>query len=130
MEIKEQGNKKELMKMIKWNEKENCMSLQLAIHLNRSKKVIFKIINIGGKELVVKTNNYRYTALHRTCMNSDYVSVDVISKLLEVGGRELLTTSVLKSALNRKKIFSGCCLQVTQGGWEGTGERICLWWTI
>ena len=39
---------------------------------------------------MIRTNKDGYTALHRACQQNENVSVKIISKLLDVGGRELL----------------------------------------
>ena len=41
-----------------------CTSLQLSLHRKRSKEVIFKMIDIAGKQLVMKTSINGWTALH------------------------------------------------------------------
>ena len=92
MRIKKQGNKNELIKM-KYGTY-NDTSLQRAISVNRSKKVIFQMIDIGGKQLVMKTNRIGVTALHSACCKKPNHSVDmIISKLIKVGRRELLMKS-------------------------------------
>ena len=69
VEIENQGRQEELMEMMTWHnpdtEKvENCTSLQLALNYEKSNKVISKIINIGGRELLMMINGFGYTALH------------------------------------------------------------------
>ena len=66
-----------------------CTALVLALKLNKSMEVILKLIDIGGRELVIVKTPYFGTALNVACRNSN-VTLDVISKLIEVGGRELL----------------------------------------
>ena len=41
-----------------------CTTLLLALKLNKSMEVILKLIDIGGKELVIVENPYFGTALH------------------------------------------------------------------
>ena len=68
-------------------------SLHQAFDNNELTEVIFKMIEIGGKEMVMETDYYGYTTLERACLcNNENALVEIISKLLEVGGRELLMT--------------------------------------
>jgi len=50
--------------------------------------IIKTMIDIGGKELVMKIDNDERTALHSACMNG--ASYDIIKMLIEVGGRDLV----------------------------------------
>ena len=99
-EIEYKGRREELMEMMTWRNPTyhdgkhlQLTSLQLALSCQKSKKVISKIIDIGGRELLMKNDKYHgQTALHRACLNFNYnVSMmEIISKMLEMGGRELL----------------------------------------
>ena len=53
-----------------------------------STKVIMKIIDVGGSELVMAKNKIGYTTLQCACKN--YASTEVMMKMIEVGGRELV----------------------------------------
>ena len=95
-EVENKGRQEELMEMIKWDHpdktgiKIKCTYLQLALRYQKSrKKVIFKIMDMGGRELVMKKGQNGDTALHCACKDKN-VPTEVISKMLEMGGRELL----------------------------------------
>ena len=66
-----------------------CSSLQLAIDHQKLKEVIFRMMDIGGMELMMMNDQYGKTALHWACENEN-ISMEIISKMLEMGGRELL----------------------------------------
>ena len=92
--------------------KKTCTSLQSSLHRKRSKEVIFKMIDIAGKQLVMKTSINGWTALHTAC-HLESVSLDIVSKLIMVGGKELVMMknvygeTVLHWAFRKKKHFSG-----------------------
>ena len=97
--IKNKEMHKEVMQIMKWSDpirERSCTSLQLALYHNKSKEVIYKLIDIGGRELVMVKNSQGETALHKACMNNN-VSLDVISKLIQVGGRELVMVNCLNA---------------------------------
>ena len=54
---------------------------------NISMNVISKLLEVGGRELLMMKNRFGFTALHNACRNKK-ISMGIISKLLEVGGRE------------------------------------------
>merc|ERR1712154_715157 len=47
------------------------------------------LLDVGGRELLMMTGRYGWTALHYACRNEN-ISIDILSKLVDVGGRELL----------------------------------------
>jgi acyl CoA:acetate/3-ketoacid CoA transferase alpha subunit len=51
--------------------------------------IIKAMIDIGGKELVIKKDNVTGTALHSACLHGK--SYDIIKMLIEVGGNDLVT---------------------------------------
>ena len=63
-------------------------SLQYAFSSRKSEKVILKLMDIGGKELVMKKINGS-NALD-FAWNKENFSFDVFSKFFELGGRELI----------------------------------------
>ena len=67
----------------------NVSTLMLAIKLTKSQEVIFKLIHMGGKELVLWRHLNNTTALHYACRHKS-PSLEVISKLIQVGGRDLV----------------------------------------
>jgi len=62
--------------------------LYRSIHMKAPVEIINKLIEVGGKELVMKKNLDFDTSLH-IAFESNAV-VDVVTKLIEVGGKELL----------------------------------------
>ena len=101
-------SKERMRKIIMQKEKaSNNTSLHLALALQKSNEVIMKLIDIGGKQLVMEKNNLQMTALHYVCHNSNNrgfrmrgrrrnssnhttSTIDVVSKMLDVGGRDLV----------------------------------------
>ena len=69
-------------------EGEEYSALQVAVINRRSRKVVMKLIEVGGRDLVMKKGFYGMTELHWACRED--ASIDVVSKLIEVGGRELV----------------------------------------
>ena len=63
-----------------------CTLLQKALNEGKSDKVILKLVEIGGSELVKKRSINGETALHFACMAQFSQSLHVISKLIEIGG--------------------------------------------
>ena len=98
-EIENHGTRKEegpnkLIQMMKWHDPDinidiQCTSLQLALSYQKSKKVIYKMIDIGGKQLAMMKDEIGNTTLHYACKEKN-ISMEIISKLLEMGGKELL----------------------------------------
>ena len=71
-----------------------CILLQQALSEGRSITVIFKLMDMGGSELVKKRNEIGETALHFACMAKYSPSLHVISRLIELGGgREMVMLS-------------------------------------
>ena len=102
-EIENKGNQEELMQMMTWNNTDSedqdqdaefiqCSSLQFALYDHKSNQVIFKMMDVGGRELIMKENPRKYTALHDIC-GSKNPSLDIITKLIEMGGKELVMLS-------------------------------------
>ena len=67
----------------------NVTTLMLAIKRPKSKKVVLKLIDIGGRKLVMLKQNYSATALHYACTHKP-ASLEIILRLIEVGRRELV----------------------------------------
>ena len=89
------GKKEEVMQEMEYDNPVNGTKtwgtpLHLALDYNKPKEVIFKLVDIGGQELVMTIGD-KGTPLHSHvgCWNKD-ASLDIISKLLAVGGRKLL----------------------------------------
>jgi len=80
------GGKKTVMAKnnnhIGWN------SLHRACQYNASINVVSKLIEMGGKNLIMAKDKYGWNSLHRACTNN--ASFDVVSKLIEVGGKKLV----------------------------------------
>ena len=95
--VKEEKNQ-ELMNRIKCKnpksgkQLEFGTALQMALYFGRSKEVIFKIIEIGGKYLVMINNKFGDTVLH-TAFENEKTSAEVALKLIDLGGRELVIAS-------------------------------------
>ena len=91
--------------------------LHAACRQNDSTEVISKIVDIGGKELVIKKFNGEYTVLY-TVICCCHTRIEVISKLVEVAGRELVMeersdgNTVLHTACKNKKIQLKSCLNL------------------
>ena len=84
-EIENQGRQEELMQMItRRTTNRKTSSLQMALNYKKSKEVIFKIMEMGGRELLMKIDGYGYTALYYACYNELDVSMEIISKMLEI----------------------------------------------
>ena len=89
--IENEGNHKKVMEMCLNNNGGHCTALKLALELEKSVKVVLKLIDIGGWDIVWARNTpTKYeTALHLACMSKN-ASIEIVSKLIEVGGRELV----------------------------------------
>ena len=99
--IKKYNNNTELLQYLQTiqnEQKHKCVmqtsfrcvtTLMLAIKRPKSKKVVFKLIEIGGRELVMMKENFGTTALHCACTHK-HTSLEIISKLIELGGKELV----------------------------------------
>ena len=64
-----------------------------------------KLIEVGGRELVMMKNKGKDTALHLACMNEN-ISLDIVAKLIEVGGRELV---MISDQDRRTALHKACC---------------------
>ena len=62
--------------------------LHLALKLEKSVEIVSKLINIGGRELIMKKNQDGQTALHFACQNEN-TPLDIVSKLVDEGGHEM-----------------------------------------
>ena len=65
-----EGRQEELMQMMTWQDSK-CTSLQFALHHHKSKKVIFKMMDIGGKELLMMNSEDGNSALHTVNESSE-----------------------------------------------------------
>ena len=82
------------------------------------------MIEIGGKQLVMKNNNNGETALHNVCKNNKKdVSVDiVVSKMLKVGGKQLVMKNnyygetALHSACENENVSVGIVSKMLEVG--------------
>lgn len=72
----------------------------LALIHNKSEEVIFKLMELGGRELIMKMDSNGKNILHFACINKN-ISLDAISKFIQIGGRELvmMTDKHQKTAL-------------------------------
>ena len=70
-------------------EGEKYSSLEIAVRHQRSSKVVLKLVEVGGRDLVMTKDSDGETVLHIACSNSK-ASIDVVSKLIEVGGRDFV----------------------------------------
>lgn len=86
-EIQMKGRHEEL---IQERSPKNSNVLQFALQVKKSAKVIMKLIEIGGLNLVMGIDDDQCTALYYACM-SRYPAA-VITKIIEVGGHELVMT--------------------------------------
>jgi ankyrin repeat protein len=62
--------------------------LHRACHRDTPDDIMKAMLDIGGKELVMKTTNYDSTVLHFACMKG--ASFNIINMLIEVGGKDLV----------------------------------------
>ena len=69
--------------------KVDCTPLQSALHHHKSKEVILKLIDIGGKELVMKEDADGYSSLHHACWVEN-PSLNIVTRLIEIGGKKLV----------------------------------------
>ena len=94
-DIENQGRQDELMQMMTCRDPNNdskeiqCTSLQLALNNQKLKKAIFRMMKIGGRQLVMMNDEHGNTSLHYACQHEN-PSMETISVLLEMGGRELV----------------------------------------
>ena len=56
---------------------------------DNSMEIILRMLEMGGKELLMMNDGGNNTVLHWACINEN-ASMEIISKLLEMGGREML----------------------------------------
>lgn len=99
-EIEMKQNHQELMKkeyytlyedissMINGRAPKQCNVLHVALTLEKSLAVVLKLIEIGGRELVIEKDGEGATSLHLACIHN--ASVEVVSKLIEIGGKEIV----------------------------------------
>ena len=72
-----------------------CSTFQLSIHRNKSSEVLFKLMDIGGRGLLMKrcegrkSYRHRETALITICRKGN-ISMDIISEMIRIGERELI----------------------------------------
>ena len=106
--IKNEGNNEKVMQMCVIDNgcyRYNGTALMLALNLNKSMEAVFKLIEIGGKELVMMMDrNYGETALHYACGHKN-MSVDIVTKLVEIGGQELI---MMKDNYGRTALQYAC----------------------
>ena len=72
-----------------------CNILHLSLKYGRSKAVLFKLIEIGGRELVMQKDGYGYNVLQIIFQNihdtlHTQVPIEVVLELIEIGGREIV----------------------------------------
>ena len=131
-EIENKGKQKDLMELIVWDPN-SCArkamaytSLQMVLYHGRCKKIIFKLIELGGRELVMMKSSHGENVLKKAC-ESKNASLDIISKLIEVGGRELLVrvnenstgeTALHKACWNEYFTLEGIIKLIEAGGKE------------
>ena len=85
-EIQGKGRHNEL---VEWGNSSNEPNvLQFALQVKKSTKIILKLIEIGGRDLVMSIDDDLCTTLYYACI-SRYPTA-IITKLIEVGGRELV----------------------------------------
>ena len=101
-EIEKKEKRKEVMNMCTWYDVDkfcdggfccletSCSSLQMALLCNKSEEAISKLMDIGGRQLLMKTGNDEVTVLHYMCKNKS-PPVDVISNIFVMGGRGKIT---------------------------------------
>ena len=95
-EIENEGNYEKVMQKCSFDDgfmcAVDCTSLVMVLnqHQQKSEQAILKLINIGGKELVLANTAMHGSVLHDAIENE--MSLDIVTKLIEVGGKELLTT--------------------------------------
>ena len=85
-------NQEEVMQIILYDIYDQTVpysSLQYAICENKSEEVIMKLMDIGGRELIMMERYDGFNSLHIACDNK-HPSMEIISKMLDIGGRELL----------------------------------------
>ena len=94
-EIQMKGRHKEVMKKCTIDEVNNFLNgryertlLHLAMFLKKSEVILLKLIEIGGRELVIEKDGLGVTSLHCAC--SYNASIEVVSKLIEIGGEDLV----------------------------------------
>ena len=97
----------------------------LALDLGKSVEVILKLIDIGGKELVMENDSSIRTALHLACKIEDMSLHIISSQLIEIGGRELLMisdqfgrTALHNACMNRNMSLDVVLKMIEVGGRE------------
>ena len=78
---------KELV-MTKYSEEFNMSILHLAFLVHASDDVVKRLIEVGGRDILMATEFNGNTALHSAC--EDDASVDVVERMIELGGKELI----------------------------------------
>lgn len=94
------GKHEELMKT---DNEEQWTALMLALNEEKSTDVIFKLIEIGGKELLMKQDSTQNTVLHDACHCN--TPVEVILKLIEIGEKDLV---LLKNDIGETALTKSC----------------------
>ena len=97
----------------------NICILHHMLKLEQSSEIVTKLIEIGGRDLVMKVDNHGSTALHFACGRKN-PSLEVISKLIEIGGRELVM----------KKDGDGCTALHAACDKNASFDVIYVDWTI
>ena len=82
-------NEDKLLKYLEKCENLGVDTLTLALERKKSTEVITKMIDLGGRPLLMGKNIYLETALHVACRKAS--PIEVIMKMIDVGGRQLLT---------------------------------------
>ncbi len=86
-EIEEKGKHKVVMQK---DESNHRGSTTLTLAMTRQENAVaLKLIEIGGKELVMEKNNYQFTSLHHAFEYNAAFEV-ILKIIIEVGGREIV----------------------------------------
>ena len=115
-EIQMKGRQNELLlqkgvyRLVSEDKFVKCNILHLSLKQGRSKAVLFKLIEIGGRELVMQKDGNGNSALQIVFKNDSYVQVpnEVVSKLIEIGGRELV---MMRDDIGDTALHSACTMR-------------------
>ena len=132
-ETERRGNHGELMQICESDQDEegnllmNCTALQLSLKHRNSTEVVLKLIEVGGRQLVMGKDGNGENAMHFACYYN--ASFEVILKLIEIGEREIVlekSEGFGANSLHWACVHSDASLKVIQKLVELGGQELVL----